>query len=872
MLGEPTDFWGKLTRSDSGSCEWHPLFDHCADVAAVVEALLELPVWRRRFTRLAGRDLGPVGWARLAALAALHDIGKLNLGFQAKGRPGLGATAGHVAEALAALGKDVLSGLDELGSWGDGASGLLVSAICHHGRPLRMDAVTSAWQASWWKPQGALNPKAGCLELLRRCHQWFPSAFEPGSTLPDVPALTHAFAGLVMLADWVGSDTRFFRFSKTADDRMPFARKQARMAIAQIGLDTPSTARVDALNRAPFARVTPQDYSVRPAQKALLSLSQDASGAITILEAETGSGKTEAALARFVQLFEAGLVDGLYFALPTRSAATQMHGRVLAATRQAFAAPPPVVLAVPEYLRVDDVEGQREVDGQRLPPFEVLWPANDERFRFRAWAAENTKRYLAGCIVVGTIDQVLLSSLMVGHSHLRASSLLRHLLVVDEVHASDAYMGHILQDVLARHLSAGGHALLLSATLGCEARARLLNPGESARVQPLEEAVASPYPLLSHRASGVAAVPVQSDGTERVVRVIREPWLETPELIAERALAAAIAGAKVLVIRNTVKDCIATQEHVERAAGARGRLDVLFSCAGVWAPHHARFARPDRTALDLALERHLGKERRPGGCVVVATQTVQQSLDIDADILFTDLCPADVMLQRIGRLHRHDRARPDGFAAARAVIVVPRQRDLGLLIREGGTARSHHGLGTVYPDLRILEATWRLLEQYDDWHTPAMSRFLVENSLHSGVLAAQVQQGGGRWKAHEIQMLGTKRGQTRQADLNLVDWSRFYKDMSFPSSADQRIPTRLGEGDRIVRFPAPVQGPFEAALTDLVVPAWMVRDLPTDVETASDVSVVQSTVHFRLGNNRFLYDRLGLRTRQVEEVHDDDGP
>jgi len=134
MFGEPTTFWGKLTRPTSAPCEWHPLFDHCADVAAVVEVLLDLPVWQRRFTRLAGRDLGSVVWTRLAALAALHDIGKLNLGFQAKGRPDLGATAGHVAEALAALSKDVLSSLYELESWGEGAGGLLVSAICHHGR------------------------------------------------------------------------------------------------------------------------------------------------------------------------------------------------------------------------------------------------------------------------------------------------------------------------------------------------------------------------------------------------------------------------------------------------------------------------------------------------------------------------------------------------------------------------------------------------------------------------------------------------------------------------------------------------------------------------------------------------------------------
>ena len=87
----PATFWGKLRQhGDSAAWEWHPLFDHCADVAAVAEALLRLPVWQQRLARLAGRELDPSDRARLCVFAALHDVGKLNLGFQAKGRPDLG--------------------------------------------------------------------------------------------------------------------------------------------------------------------------------------------------------------------------------------------------------------------------------------------------------------------------------------------------------------------------------------------------------------------------------------------------------------------------------------------------------------------------------------------------------------------------------------------------------------------------------------------------------------------------------------------------------------------------------------------------------------------------------------------------------------
>jgi CRISPR-associated endonuclease/helicase Cas3 len=868
LHGEPTTFWGKIERSDDGAaCRWHPLLDHCADVGAVAETLIQLPVWRRRLTRLAGADLGESGWARLCVLATLHDLGKLNLGFQAKGRRDLGTTAGHVEEALAALCRpDALPALEVLCEWGEGAESLLVAAICHHGRPHDVKAVTDKWQATWWRPRQGLDPPSGAAALLQRCRTWFPLAFDDAAPLPDVPELTHAFAGVVMLADWLGSDTRFFPFSDSDDERMPFARRRARHAIAALGLDVPADARLDEAARDAFTRVAPSGYQPRAAQRAVLRLPSGENGSITIVEADTGSGKTEAALARFVELFEAGLVDGLYFALPTRTAATQIHQRVLAAARRAFAHPPAVVLAVPGYLRVDDVEGER------LAPFDVLWPDHD-RFRSRAWAAESAKRFLVGSIVVGTVDQVLLSSLMVGHAHLRAAALLRHLLVVDEVHASDAYMERVLQDVLARHVGAGGHALLLSATLGSEARTRLLHPGETSAPPSLDQALAAPYPLVTHRSGAVQAASVTPDGPQRSIGITAEPWLETADALVQRALAAALLGAKVLVIRNTVRDCVATQLRLEAAAGACGRHDVLFTCGGVAAPHHARFARPDRAALDLALDRRLGKERADGGCgcIVVATQTVQQSLDVDADLLITDLCPADVLLQRLGRLHRHARVRPPGFETPRAVVAVPAKRDLGALLGENGRARNHHGLGSVYSDLRILEATWRLIEAHPHWRVPDMNRLLVERSLHSEVLGAIVRDAGPRWREHANSMLGIERAQARQADLNLVDWSRSYAEMSFPS--DLRIPTRLGEDDRRVRFAPPIPGAFGEAVTEVTLAAWWMLDISSELEPERVVSRARVT-RFELGPKAFLYDRLGLRpeARTSEEDADDDGP
>jgi hypothetical protein len=235
------------------------------------------------------------------------------------------------------------------------------------------------------------------------------------------------------------------------------------------------------------------DFAPHDVQRRVVDLPLDPGGSVSLVEAETGSGKTEAALARYLRLFHAGLVDGMYFALPTRTAATQIHRRVLQAVTRAFVdgeARPPVVLAVPGYLAVDDHTACR------LPDFEVLW--NDdpqERYRFRGWAAEHPKRYLVGPVVVGTIDQVLFSTLMVSHAHLRATALLRHLLVVDEVHASDAYMAAILEQVLRYHVRAGGHALLMSATLGASARYHLLSAAcgmQAGQLEPFTTAQLAP--------------------------------------------------------------------------------------------------------------------------------------------------------------------------------------------------------------------------------------------------------------------------------------------------------------------------------------------------------------------------------------------
>lgn len=894
MIGPPTDFWGKLGARpgvDGEVPHWHPLIDHCCDVGACTEALLRVPTIAARLARFGGQErLDEVMIERLAYLAALHDMGKFNHGFQNKAFPASQPLAGHVVEPISLLCTfvdlpekgallDALAVTDLLRWFGEewDLARYLAAAISHHGRPVEPQQAA----ASLWRASATRDPIAGVRELTIKAKRWFPAAFAPDAApLPSRAEFQHVFAGLVMLADWIGSDAALFPFAEPGDgDRMCFARERAGEAMRRMGLD-PRRARAQLRDSPPVLTEILSVPELRPIQAAATSLPAPPEGSLATLEAETGSGKTEAALAHFVTLYREGRVDGLYFALPTRTAATQIYRRVTRAVEKAFPeaeSRPPTVLAVPGYLDVDGV------GGTRLAPFEVLWNDDDrERFRFRGWAAEHPKRYLAGAVVVGTIDQVLLSGLAVGHAHMRASALLRHLLVVDEVHCSDAYMTRLLGEVLRRHIAAGGHALLMSATLGSTARERLLRPEFHPRavaVPGFSEACNTPYPAFSHRAatSSPTVQPVESDSRSRRVEVTLADEIAAPRAVAERALQAARAGASVIVLRNTVRDCLLTQQALEDLAHAPGEDGLLFRCGEVVAPHHARFARDDRAALDEALEQAFGKGCPRRGIVAVTTQTVQQSLDLDADLLITDLCPIDVLLQRIGRLHRHPgRPRPRGFEMPRVVVLVPKERDLGALIRHDGEARGPHGLGTVYPDLRILEATWRILLQRSALEIPSDNRLLVESATHPTPMADLVEELGERWHAHASWIEGVTIGDEQQAQLNFMHWDspflgndKMDRKWLFPSDEmARRITTRLGEADRLAVFDPALPGPFGEPVRALTLPAYWARGAAAD-ELPAAISAAAGVIHFRFGNRDFTYDRLGLRPG-VPELEDDD--
>ncbi|HHO53377.1 MAG TPA: CRISPR-associated helicase Cas3' [Deltaproteobacteria bacterium] len=871
MSYEATEhFWGKLDPREDPST-WHPLEDHCLDVAHCVRALLEVSGIRSRLAELAGvGDLRAAQRDRLAVVAGLHDLGKYNTGFQARISPSAGgARVGHVEEIAQLLSTPMVPEcgaieeairLETLEGWFggmDGALDLLWAALAHHGGPVGTTAepgVAGLWRSD---PVGR-DPLAGIEGLVRALERSFPAAF--GDSVEALEAATgfqHAFAGLVMLADWIGSDTRFFPYAEPGDaPRGETSGARAVQALRAIGLD-PGDLRAAARRAGGTPRAWFGFEHPRPVQGLIAELPLPAprAGSLVVLEAETGSGKTEAAWGWFARLLAAGAVDGLYLALPTRAAATQIHGRLVEHKRrwEQGGALPALVLAVPGYLRVkaDAVEGTRS-----LSSFEVLWDDGASPAHTRRWAAEGAKRYLAAALAVGTIDQVLLSALRVKHAHLRAFALLRHLLIVDEVHASDPYMERILTEVLRHHLAAGGHALVMSATLGATLRDRLEGlVGDAVAGTTVEAAIATPYPRVSFRyLDGVqGARTAERTVAAKQVRVDAELLADEAASIVGAALAAARQGARVLIIRNTVGGCLAVQEALEQAAGAED-LPLLFRCAGQLAPHHSRYAPEDRRLLDQAVEASFGKDSR-AGCVLCATQTVEQSLDIDADLMLTDLCPIDVLLQRIGRLHRHGRGRPVGFAEPRCRILAPGQPLVELI------GRGRHGWGSVYQDLRMLQATLDLVAERPVWAIPEDNRLLVERGTHPDAL--QTACPGGIWDGHVAQLIGTRLGQRRAARDVLVPWDRGFSSglEPFPRRSEEQIQTRLGGDDLRLVLPQPQSSPFGAQVRELRIGTYLLTDAQQAVLLGDHEPQVLDRVPIRvaLPGLEVVYDRLGVR-------------
>lgn len=851
--------WGKLqVERDTGAVlDRLSLVDHCVDVATVFRALCSLPTIHRNLVNEAGHQLTEIHLDRFAVFALLHDLGKCNWGFQAKADPRARRTASHIREVAPLLFIEDLRergvkalGLEAMAAWFREPDldlfHLLLTAVSHHGEPAFTQDMSGSIEidlwADFWREHDGYDPIASLMELAQVAREAFPLAFlGQAAPLRLTPALEHRFAGLLMLADWLGSHREaFFPFHQEGS-RIPWARVQATKALVAVGLEMDLARQHLTGGLPPFGQVFDFQAAPKPLQ---VKLARADLPALLIAESDTGSGKTEAALMHFLALFAAGEVDGLYFALPTRVAARELYARVRKAMQRVFGDDcPPVLLAVPGYAQVDGEQAERI-----LPAADSLWHETDRLRRERAWSAERPKRFLAAPVAVGTIDQALLSGIQVPHAHLRAACLDRSLLVVDEVHSSDVYMRYLCRRVLARHLAAGGRALLLSATLGSAARAEYLSPGRRPPTpESYERAAAQPYPALCGIEMALSHLP---DPLVRHKRVLIQPLaiLKSPENLLPELRAAVVADRRVMVVLNTVARALA----LARLADADPVLaPALFSVNGQPCPHHGRYARPDRELMDAEVSKRMGKASPAGAILLIGTQTLEQSLDIDADWLITDLCPMDVLLQRIGRLHRHDRgARP----AAVCSVLLPEETDFSSFLKNNGEMGRGGlaGFGFVYEDLRILQLTRDWAAAQPEIEIPRDNRRLVEDATHPERLATLTEA---KWEAHAGRLEGCGFAKSKAAHDALIP-EKHFGEFQFPQGLEAHLTTRLGLNDRTVSLGGSYPSPFGQVIDEINIPGHLAPGLAID--EAHLVSLEGSSLVIHIGPLVFRYSRFGL--------------
>jgi CRISPR-associated endonuclease/helicase Cas3 len=799
-------YWGKASPLTQEGERFHLLPFHSLDVAACGAQLLTLPNFPLR--SLADE----LGWparqveSLFVFFLALHDLGKFARAFQ-------GLVPNLSPELVPSdAGKRYEKRHDTLGwmFWcEDSASdewltGLpnpahefwkiwVRSAVGHHGKPpqeseagglialdaseffLRADRRAArtfvAEVARWLLPEGIPAPKREQLAILK-CHAW-------------------RLAGLSVLADWLGSNQAFFPYRSEPlplAEYWEVAQERARQAIAYAGLHWYVARELsDPLKLFAYLR------EPTPLQQYAATVELEKGPQLFLLEDVTGAGKTEAALILTQRLMQAGRAHGLYFALPSMATANQMYQRVGGVYRQLYEqdAQPSLILShgarqLVEGFRQSVLQAGEQADDCRYQPDE-----GSASVQCNAWLADNRKKALLAEVGVGTLDQALLAVLPARHQSLRLLGLAGKVLIVDEVHAYDAYMMSLLKTLLTAHARQGGSVILLSATLPLEMRDELLasyryglgiNDGIGLADRRYPLAVRAGRSLHSH------ACETRPQVRRRVQVNALHDEAEVLALIAEQAR----AGRCIAWIRNTVED--ARRAHQLLADHLPAENLMLF---------HSRYAMGDRLDIEAEVLARFGKYSKGverTGRVLIGTQVLEQSLDFDVDLMISDLAPVDLLIQRAGRLQRHAR-QVNGDAALDGV----EQRDapvLYLLTPQPVDEPAPDWYSSlfpkacfVYPDAgrlwlgaRALLSAGCIITPGDEGQ-PGAVRELVEAVY--GTDEASIPE---RLQKTSRDQLGKDMAMQSQAHFNAL---RLDKGYCIDSSArwyeDHQVPTRLGD-------------------------------------------------------------------------------
>ncbi len=666
-------YWGKAKKvPDGNGNDYHLLPYHCLDVSAVVDVWLsESKVLLKQISYQINKSEQETR-SIILFFVLLHDLGKFDARFQ-----------NFVEEIRTQLQGDEFEVESE--NYNHGSHGYLhFIQIYDHNEAMKAVAGHHGY-CDTSIDRNLLDPDADeeLIELDKLARQeWvdFCLQWTGLTSMPDVGEIP-MLAGLCSVADWVGSSiTNFTTEIYDLTDYYQQAIPRAKTALIESGM-------LNKIKGAGFNFLF-NPYQPRGVQTLLPQMPLKTG--LTIVESDTGSGKTEFALAYASMLIEQDLADGIVFGLPTQATANGLFDRIGEAANKLF---PDSTITL--------AHGKSK----------YLFP--DEN----GFLHQSNKRAFLGSMSVATVDQVLMGVLGIKHQFIRSFGTRKSVLILDEIHSFDAYMYALIDNVLKGQHQAYSSVILLSATLPLSLKNNLLRSygGTSTSIE---------YPLITHvNIDGMTQeFSLESTGykTDQNKTVQLENW-HTDNLLPTTAqqyelLNHAKAGAVVGVICNTVADAQNLYSELKiQAENQETEIDLF----------HARFTFADRARIEAAILQTYGKNSPRKGRVLVATQVVEQSLDLDFDIMLSQLAPIEFLFQRMGRLWRHDRnntdlsPRSDRIKFPTFITLLPNKPI-------ENWANHYQGSGYVYRNTRVLFRTEQYLTQHQTLTFPNCYREAIE--------------------------------------------------------------------------------------------------------------------------------------------------
>ncbi len=710
------NFWGKSANDK----EPYPLYAHIIDVASVAELLLRNSI-KKFFTSFFSPKLEEEKIINnICFLAGLHDIGKATPQFQSKN------TSHKIL--LEKLGMDFTNtpeykshALDSaliLSAWDKHKNKIetIMTEISkylamHHGTIFKKNSLRKNIKkigGKQWQEQ-----QFGLIDELQKTYQ--------AESIIDLevmePAFYLIFTGLVTYCDWIASIDKYFYCSQPSSDFEKYrydSLEKAKIALKETGLSHTSS-----LVSLEFTEYFKNINIKKPRnlQQEIIDLALGEKPSLTIIEAPTGEGKTEAAfyLAARQQSIQSN--RGIYVAMPTMATSNAIYGRLLSFLKEAHNAEK----GSANIMLVHSHSFLNDTMNKLIENYRNREKDNDDNISAQApeWFLPS-KRSLLAPYGAGTVDQTFLSVLNVKHFFLRLFGLAGKTVIFDEVHAYDTYMAEIHIQLLKWLKAMNSNVIILSATLPANIKKRFLQAWDCESNNPGEI-----YPLVSHAAGNNLIEHTfqtreikdcQKDMKGNYIKSININILKRnsrDDEIILKLTEEAQKGCDTAYIVNTVGRCQCIYEEIEKSQKKNG---------GNYELHifHSRYTFGDRKRIEENVLKRFGKDKngKTSGAIIIATQVIEQSLDLDFDVMFTDLAPIDLLIQRAGRLWRHDNAeRPKDCTNPVLHIVMPEEDENGL--------PKTKKLSSIYEEI-IIYRTYLLLKDCEKWCFPEDYRKLVE--------------------------------------------------------------------------------------------------------------------------------------------------